>query len=211
VFDGMINVNDQDNNQMATVDIENSNCLGLDQPHSMNITLPEGGIGRAYFSSAYEGTIRINGESLMPTGMGLEISGDLEVAVEFRDDHQCSNTMNVLRVTVLDTTNLQMASRALHFTGDCSSIVTSVIETDHNPINIFPNPTKNLVKVDLSRLLGRHVEIQMYNSVGQEVYWDRLIADERALQFAVASLPRGIYLIKVAYDKKQHTQRIVLD
>ncbi len=210
VFDGMINAYDLGNNTMAIVDVENSNCLDFGQTHRINIALPEGP-ARAYFSSDYEGTIFIDGEILPPTGISLDLQEDVSLDIEFVDDHPSSGTVNFLRLVIQDTSNFNIGSRALHFSNDCTSIVTNIPEVDVQPIHFYPNPAKNVVQVDLSGLLGQVVEIQMYNSVGQEVYWDRLIADDKAMKFAVASLPRGIYLIKVAYDKKQHTERIVLD
>lgn len=211
VFDGMIIVDDRDNNPAATIDIENFNCLGLDQPHTMNIELPEGAVGQVYFSSAYEGTILIDGETLPSTGMGLEVEENTEVDFEFFSDHLSSNRMNFLSIVIQDTSNLIIGSRELHFSSDCSSIVTNLSDSEVRPVRLYPNPANRVMNIDLSHLAGKPVEIQMYNSVGKEVYWDSLIADHDALQFTVAGLPRGIYLVKVAYDKKQHTERIVVD
>lgn len=213
-FDIMLTVDDFIDRTNADISFSSNRCASVGQPIQLNIEAPEDA-ERIYISTDFPGSFLLNADLIESRSVSLDYEDNLNLVIEFLNDHTSTSIVNALKVSVADTSNHLIGTRAITVTEDCSMLPVPVITGDIldkiSPIGVFPNPCRDLVKVDLSRLSGQPVEIQMYNSVGQEVYWDMLIADETILQFAVAGLPRGIYLIKVVYDKKQHTKRIVLD
>lgn len=77
-----------------------------------------------------------------------------------------------------------------------------ITETTLQVPNVFPNPAQDVVFIDQS--LSTKIEWKLLNSLG-------VIVDAgNQAQIDVASLPRGIYLLQLMWDNKQHTHKIIV-
>ncbi|GEM_PF-4967012 len=214
IYDIYLNVQLEARNVGARVDVADFKCMGMGELHQVSIQGTAG--AKVYISSDHDGDIYIDGGVLSDVeSLTLSSLGRGEFDVEFINNESETADIGLLHLVVIDTSNHVIGSGSLLFSANCSSlsssIITSVTDNENYTVSCYPNPVKDVLNVDLARITGRSVEIQIYNSIGREVYWDSIIATDQPLQFAVEGLPKGIYLLKVVYDKKQHTERIVLD
>jgi len=79
------------------------------------------------------------------------------------------------------------------------------VNTDKEPsssrrqINIYPNPTKDMVAVEL--IIQTHVGelfFQLYNMQGQELLSRRIAGSETVFEIDLSGYPNGAYLLKVS-------------
>ncbi|MEM8893973.1 MAG: T9SS type A sorting domain-containing protein [Bacteroidota bacterium] len=214
IYDIYINVRSEVSSGNVRIDVPDFKCMPMGEIREINVRGASG--TKVYISSDYDGIIYVNGRNLSAVdSITLNTIGRGDFSIEFPEDGSNTGHLGLIYLVVMDTSNQVIGSRSLLFSADCTSlspaIISSVNEIDIPKINFYPNPVTDVLNVDLKSLLGLSVKIQMYNSIGREVYWDSIIATDQPLQFAVAGLPKGIYLLKLAYDKKQHVERIVLD
>lgn len=203
-----------DNSENVEIAFDVNNCVSASETVGIMVN-GSPSTNQIFISTNYPGSILLNGEAVSSNGIALDYEDDLELKVDFVETLQSSSIFSLLQVSVVDTSSHLVGSRALVVTADCaalpSAIVTGLRVEERKFFNVYPNPAKGCFSVDLSSWSGQAVQVQLYNSIGKEVYWDKLIADDNALRFAVAGLPRGVYILNLVHDKKQHTQRIVLD
>jgi len=80
-------------------------------------------------------------------------------------------------------------------------------ESYHNLIKIHPNPTKDLINIDLGSLNG-NVELTVSNALGQIVKREKLSNQNTALD--INNLENGIYFIQILSENKTiSTQKII--
>jgi hypothetical protein len=79
--------------------------------------------------------------------------------------------------------------------------VTSVIEENHRKkINVYPNPSSNIVNVDIQNVL----EIRVFNALGNEM----LKSNNSSLD--ISGLPKGLYFLKIIdIHGKQYLEKFV--
>jgi ELWxxDGT repeat protein len=75
------------------------------------------------------------------------------------------------------------------------------------PIKIFPNPSKDIVNVELSR---SYVSVALMNNIGQRVWFESKL-DEKKFSIHVNDLPKGLYLLHIADKEKNYTQKIIVE
>lgn len=88
-------------------------------------------------------------------------------------------------------------------------IVTN-IDDHHGKFFLYPNPTSDLLYVDISNLREEPLSIQIVNMEGKEFYFDRFYSRGKPLQLQTTGLPRGIYLVRLLYQNKLVSQSFVL-
>jgi hypothetical protein len=82
------------------------------------------------------------------------------------------------------------------------------VEHDSNfPIKIFPNPSKDIVNVELTRM---DVSVVLMNSVGQMIPTG-LSESERKFSINVSELPKGLYLLHIRDKGKGYTKKIIIE
>ena len=97
-----------------------------------------------------------------------------------------------------------------------ASILSSndvVPESFNRTIAIYPNPTRDIVNLELKNYLEQRVSISIYNNLGQRV----LYMSEQELNNTVLSidlinrqLPDGIYILAVSTVNGSQTKQFVL-
>jgi hypothetical protein len=75
-------------------------------------------------------------------------------------------------------------------------------------IKVYPNPTDNVVNVELSSSIDGNVDVQLVNIVGQTI--STVTAEQHKAKISVAGLPSGCYIIECVRDGvKVATARII--
>ncbi len=79
-------------------------------------------------------------------------------------------------------------------------------------INLFPNPARDVLTLDLTLEQDQALEVLIYNSVGQQM-WSNALASSRQhrLPISVAEYGSGLYFIQIRSEQGQITKRFVVD
>jgi hypothetical protein len=94
---------------------------------------------------------------------------------------------------------------------DCSSIAFCknvsdtpifISEIIHNNLSIYPNPTNNLIQIEIENYNGSF-EAELYDFTG------KLLETTNSTSFSLADYPTGIYLLKVAYGDRVEQLKVV--
>ena len=84
---------------------------------------------------------------------------------------------------------------------------TNVLSTNQNQISglqVYPNPTKNILNITTDLNSTKNVEI--YDMIGKKV-----LVENTQSQLNVSSLVTGMYIVKITEDGKTSTKRIVIN
>lgn len=85
--------------------------------------------------------------------------------------------------------------------------VTNVINSDY--LNIYPNPAKDVVTIDLNNKNNIHSEINIYNVMGMLVKSELIQSNQK--QINIDDLNNGIYLIEVKSNNKTQKQKLIIE
>ena len=97
-------------------------------------------------------------------------------------------------------------------TTSCFDATSTIENTIADALTIFPNPTKGVVTLRFATIEIQDIEIQIVNSIGQQVYTNHLnkhigLVNEK---IDLSSFSEGLYFAKITTDKGQSvTERIV--
>ena len=69
------------------------------------------------------------------------------------------------------------------------------------PINIYPNPSKDIININFESNLS-NVSVEILNSLGHVLILENLadVSTKYTMQIAVHNLPSGVYLLRVKSD-----------
>lgn len=79
-------------------------------------------------------------------------------------------------------------------------------ETSFNNINIYPNPTKSIVTIDLGVNLTENATIELLNIVGKSIYSE---TTNNKTTINLSSYSKGIYLVKVVIENQTKVFKII--
>ena len=100
-------------------------------------------------------------------------------------------------------TNIDPASTFVNNQAECNAL--EVIEIDfNNNLNIYPNPTKNEVNIQIDR----KANYKIYNITGQIMKKGELINGENNLNFY--NLNQGVYFIKIIDNHTEITKKLII-
>ncbi len=75
---------------------------------------------------------------------------------------------------------------------------------------VFPNPTNDIVNVDLSPFEGKQVTVSVYNQVGKLVVSKQIEkANTIALEMDLSEMPVGSYIVKVQPESQRSISKII--
>ncbi|MCU0443998.1 MAG: immune inhibitor A [Microscillaceae bacterium] len=84
-----------------------------------------------------------------------------------------------------------------------------------NSVLIYPNPTKDILKISLEPALGEFkvVRVTVFDILGREMLQDRIdffsTTPHELIEFPVNGLPSGTYFLKIETDKGNFSQRFI--
>ena len=92
------------------------------------------------------------------------------------------------------------------------ALTTSITENEiSDAINIFPNPTKDLVTIDLSNFNSAVNQINILNVQGQVISTLNGINQNQQLQFSLADFAAGIYFVQIHSTNGILTKKLILE
>ncbi|HEX8548888.1 MAG TPA: T9SS type A sorting domain-containing protein [Cytophagaceae bacterium] len=78
-------------------------------------------------------------------------------------------------------------------------------------VNIYPNPAKDFINVDLSNAEGNYFDISILDQLGVEVYKNKLSGfDSDLYQIPLAGLEKGSYIMKINSDETYMIEKIIV-
>lgn len=77
-------------------------------------------------------------------------------------------------------------------------------------IQVFPNPTHDVLYIDWSSFLGQPAEIQFFNSIGEVVRYEQFDDSLEVQQLDVSALVPGIYNLVIQLGAKRMAKRVVI-
>lgn len=82
-----------------------------------------------------------------------------------------------------------------------------IVEQASIDLSIYPNPASDQVKI---QLVGTEGAVELLSLTGKVISTRSISADENEVQFDVAELPEGIYLIRFRDAERVETKRLVV-
>jgi hypothetical protein len=79
-----------------------------------------------------------------------------------------------------------------------------------NAFQIYPNPSRGRFNVRFNVYEPRNVQVQVYSSLGQQVYSTLIDQAKDSYEVDLAGLPAGMYLVNAFGDGEKVTRRIVI-
>ncbi len=77
-------------------------------------------------------------------------------------------------------------------------------------IQLYPNPTRDLVTVKFDASMNSPVSLSVYNHVGQQVLEKSNLKPEQSeISLDLSELEAGIYYIRMNYDNKNHSVKLI--
>ena len=99
----------------------------------------------------------------------------------------------------------------MDITTSCFDATATIENTIADALTIFPNPTKGVVTLRFETIEIQDIEIQIVNSIGQQVYTNHLnkhigLVNEK---IDISFFSEGLYFAKITTNKGQSvTERI---
>lgn len=94
------------------------------------------------------------------------------------------------------------------------AVITDLLEYTSNDFSfsIFPNPVKDKLNLTINGILGNNtLPVSIYNSLGQEVYTNKLMSSSNSLVISLdQKLADGMYTILIANNNKVYTESFLL-
>lgn len=85
-------------------------------------------------------------------------------------------------------------------------------EQTNASINVYPNPTSDVVNVSITTKVKANAVVSVYNVVGQKIneFGNNLIAGTHTLSINTSSYDKGIYFITANIEGKLYTQKVII-
>ena len=105
------------------------------------------------------------------------------------------------------TTNTTTFDANVYFSSDCNYqsncfSPSSIASNESNNLSIFPNPTNNLIQIEIENHNGSF-EAALYDFTG------KLLETTNSTKLSLVDYPKGIYLLKVSYGDRMEEVKVV--
>jgi len=183
-------------NISSTYDNGNAQLVRHNYPILPTATLPvEKILDRALMYYKIYRENQLIGESVLIDTTSQTTYLDDDPAISHLGDTYCYNV-----VAVYEDCESPFSDQA------CATIVSSN-DPELSAVNVYPNPSNNVVNIELTNNIG---QIVMYNYVGQIVY-EQIIAKDKLIQINVRNYDAGAYLIKfITKSGESFSQKIAV-
>jgi hypothetical protein len=89
-----------------------------------------------------------------------------------------------------------------------SNVALSVVSFENPDLNMFPNPSNDLVTIKTSHHISN---ISFYDVQGKQVYLETIKNSVSELKFSVRNLENGIYFIKIQNEFKETIMKLIVE
>ena len=106
-------------------------------------------------------------------------------------------------------------STGLYYTGSFAGITnmttstTSISEMNENAVQLYPNPAKDLVTIEIASRVSSPANISIFNAEGRVVKQE--IVEPGQSQMNVGSLKQGIYFVKIQNTELNETLKLIIE
>jgi hypothetical protein len=89
---------------------------------------------------------------------------------------------------------------------------TGYNEKDFNRLNIsvFPNPSTDLIAVQVSGVVKSHLDISLIDMLGKQVATTTINAGQTIAYFDIQTLYQGAYIVKVSSNSYSTIEKIII-
>lgn len=101
----------------------------------------------------------------------------------------------------------------------CGTIATKTINVIENPtaiepsssfnVGVYPNPTQEILNIDVSSLQGISSEIVLFDLTGKLLLQYRTLPEERIVRFDLHSFQNGMYILKIKTPNRLFVEKIL--
>ena len=84
------------------------------------------------------------------------------------------------------------------------------LNINEESITAYPNPSQNIITLNLKTLLGKNVNITIYDALGRKVKEEAKINTPQ-YNLSRGNLPNGIYLINIVSEGKLFSKKIIFE
>jgi hypothetical protein len=86
-----------------------------------------------------------------------------------------------------------------------ASVITAIeiSAVDQGKISVFPNPSSELVYVELSDLLANEIQLSLYTIDGKEIFNQKFNNINQTLTLNLSKQAKGVYILKLRNEKGQ--------
>jgi len=125
--------------------------------------------------------------------------GEVDITIKVMDNGGIENggmdmTETTFKVAVVDN---KMAVSATEFKNNLF-------------VKLYPNPTKDIVQLDLGTNPANHVDIAVFTTTGEQIIHKQFNSGEN-VSFNMNNHVSGMYFVKVMVDGKQTVKKLILD
>jgi len=87
-----------------------------------------------------------------------------------------------------------------------------ISEADEFMMNVYPNPTKGIINLDLQINEAKDVVIEIYNIIGTQIERFK-VSDVSEYHFTsdLSTFKKGVYIISITIDGKRYTKKLILE
>ncbi|MCS6822822.1 MAG: T9SS type A sorting domain-containing protein [Cytophagaceae bacterium] len=132
-------------------------------------------------------------------GNVIDLTGSVALVIEFE---AVALDFTIYNIKVGDV--VTSANGMVDLTTDISNP-----EINNNLVSVYPNPTKDMLNVDLSALEGAYANLKLFNSNGSSIM--EAYTSSGIHTFNVSGLEKGIYLLQVNSGNKISNKKIVIE
>jgi hypothetical protein len=80
-----------------------------------------------------------------------------------------------------------------------------------NSLEIYPNPSRDVFNIELSTENTQQIEIRVVNSIGQEIYRERVeVEGNYTEQIDLSDYSKGIYNLTIKTNTETSNHRLIL-
>ncbi len=77
-------------------------------------------------------------------------------------------------------------------------------------VNLYPNPTRDMVNIDIDRSVSCPVDVAVYNISGKQII-RRIFSDSQYVSFSMKDNVSGLYFVKMNIEGTEIVKKLVLD
>jgi hypothetical protein len=92
----------------------------------------------------------------------------------------------------------------------CDGINNVRENSTNQQINIYPNPTSEILNINFLQTQRRNTEVVITNLLGEQVKEARNKSQEERVEMDVSNLPNGIYFVSVKTTEGIFTKKIII-
>jgi hypothetical protein len=96
---------------------------------------------------------------------------------------------------------------------DCDSLTASIVNIKENlpelELSISPNPTQNIIHIDLQNVIPSELTIQVIDVFGQSVLSKKITIGTSKTDIDLTPYNDGVYFIRLSNDKKKLIKKVV--